>query len=239
MTHCRLPWPAPLLSTVLALPLLLTACSSDDAEPTTPTTSGDASPDDRRAGAPVPDITLPGAPEGFTVTSPGTVLSVGEPASVATRAETYDDQPHGLQFWRVTAQPSHDVPAGDIALENTDAAEIDHFVCINYDVEFLGWDTASGIGGDTQVARPTMSPVDGNGQRANFVVMGGDNECGVDEADRLPFDATALEQGRIYRGAALSYVTTDGSGISPAGAMFSFGLDVAPELSASDNICWH
>ncbi|WP_291473173.1 hypothetical protein [Corynebacterium sp.] len=49
-----------------------------------------------------------------------------------------------------------------------------------------------------------MGAVDDDGNGADYILMGGSEDCDIPEADLLPSDAGELETGKVYRGAVLS-----------------------------------
>ena len=196
----------------VAAPMLaLSACSSD-------TTS---------------DIQLPGAPEGFALTAPGSKLDLGEPAYVATETGPGpEDQEPAIVFWKMTAQGPVDKPLEGSEDVVDDPSNIDHFVCMMYDIEYLG------TGGEVPEFKEIGTPYDdprtmpiGEGNRmANFVgAFAGDGPCEVAEEDKLPDVVEGLEEGKVYKGVDLGFVSKE-EGIDPTGLEFTYAIESVPEL---------
>ncbi|GAB3086398.1 hypothetical protein [Corynebacterium aquatimens] len=62
------------------------------------------------------------------------------------------------------------------------------------------------------LSAPSLTPVMGNGNRANSMISDQDDICGIHKADRLPLSAKDIEVGKTYKAAAVTVETTDASG---------------------------
>lgn len=179
------------------------------------------------------DISLPGAPEGFALTATGSSFDLGEPAYVATEARTgeADDEPT-LLFWKMTAQGPVDKTIDEAGDSVEDTADVDHFVCMTYDLEFLGSQAELGPVGDTGSSfDPPQTTVIGDDDRlANMISMAPDSDaCDLTDDLALPDYAEELAVGTTYKGAALSFVSKD-EGVDPTGLEFTYAIESVPEL---------
>lgn len=109
---------------------------------------------------------------------------------------------------------------------------------MNYDVEFLGQGEASDPESYQLVTEPDMGAVDDDGNGANYILMGGSEDCDIPEADLLPSDAGELETGKVYRGAVLSWESKSDDGITPTGLSFTYDVESAG-LDDVDDILWN
>ena len=235
----------------VAVPALaLASCSSDDddssdsSSDTSADSSGssdggdDASDDQSSDDSGSGDGDLVGAPEGFDLTDPGSKLKIGESAYVVTQQAEYEGETFAQQYWKITARDSTEKAAGEIPLDDEDAADVDHFICMNYDVEFPGQGEASDPESYQLVTEPDMGAVDDDGNGANYILMGGSEDCDIPEADLLPSDAGELETGKVYRGAVLSWESKSDDGITPTGLSFTYDVESAG-LDDVDDILWN
>ncbi|MGO1949845.1 MAG: hypothetical protein ACTH1D_09435 [Mycobacteriaceae bacterium] len=233
----------------LAVPALaLSACSSDDSDSDADSDSsadaggsedseGSGDSDDSDDSGDSADVELEGAPDGFELTDPGSKLSLGDDAFVVTQGYAEEGQTGALQFWKVTAQDSTDVPVEEVEL-SSEADEVENFVCMNYDIEFLGAQESDDPEASTSIEDPDLGAVDDDGNGANTVIMSDSSDCGIHASDEMPYDLDELQEGKVYKAAALSYVTNDGSGVDPTGMDFEFDVD-APGLENADAIYWN
>lgn len=205
-------WKTTLLAgiAVPTLTIALTACSSDD-------DSG---------------IDIDGAPDGFSVTEPGSELSVDDTAHVVTK--------HGdgsTRFFDLGPVTFRDLPA-DAAELNGGNDDVDHFVCVGWDVTYRG-DAGNGTNPDDErpVADPQVTAVGEQGQPANSVMMDLSDTCGSRD-DELPDISDDLEVDHTYKATKLSYVGKDGKGVDPTGIKFSFSGDI-PGLEDPEDITWN
>lgn len=228
----------------LAVPALaLTACSSDDSDSdsSSPDSSNgsDSSDSDGEDSGSASDVELEGAPDDFELTAPGSKLSLGDDAYVVTQRGSGedDDETYPIQYWKVTAQEITDVPKEDIEL-SSDADEVEKFLCVNYNIEFLGASDGSNPETAHIVKEPYMRAVDDNGNGANTILMSSGSDCGIHSSDELPSGQDELQEGKVYKDAALSYETNDGSGVTPTGLEFRFEADLE-DLENADSIYWN
>lgn len=231
-------WKCALITGLTVPALALTGCSfgEDSDDSGDDAVASDVVEEDTDESELLTGLTLDGAPGGFRPTAPGTELDVDEPAYVVTRqaggeeaqdaedAEEAQDAP--LQFWKVTALRSSVVDADEVALTEG-ADDVDHFLCLPFEVEFLG------AGEGAELVAPAPYPADDAGIGANVVERADPTVCGVDEEDLLPDDMTDVEVGTTYSGAALSYVDKERTrGINPTGLAFAYAL--AADADADD-----
>ena len=215
--------------------LALTACSMEeisDAVSTDTANGADAGSGDDDSVS-IEDIDLTGAPEDFDPTQLGRELSLGQSAYVVTPrpAEDSGDGDNSAaaspkQYWKVTAQELTDLDSDHIEV-GADAGEVEKFVCITYELEFLGLDDSSESAGtadeeDQDVQPPELRAVDEDGNPANVVEGAVPEDCDIDQSDLLPEAIDDLEEDVVYQGAVLSYQTNDGAGVTPTGLEFQF-----------------
>lgn len=208
--------------------------SSDSSAAGDDTSSDDSSSEDSGSG----DGDLVGAPDGFDLTDPGSHLKNGESAYVVTQQAEYEGETFAQQYWKITARDSTEKASGEIPLDDEDAADVDHFICMNYDVEFPGQGEASDPESYQLVTEPDMGAVDDDGNGANYILMGGSEDCDIPEADLLPSDAGELETGKVYRGAVRSWESKSDDGITPTGLSFTYDVESAA-LDDVDDILWN
>lgn len=231
---------AALLVGVAVPSLALAACSSDEDNSSDTGSAGSGLSSDSSGSSDSSDSSdtaLPGAPAGFELTKPGSRLKIGESAYVVTQFGGTDGEKYPLEYWKVTVRDAHDVPVGDIEM-SSDTADIEKFVCMNYDLEFLGVGTSATGESASIVSDPDMDAVDDNGRGANSVIFGDGTECGIHESDKLPSSLAEVQLGKVYKGAELSYVTNNDTGISPTGMSFEFSVN-SPGLETVDKIYWN
>ena len=217
--------------------LALTACSMEeisDAVSTDTANGADAGSGDDDSVS-IEDIDLTGAPEDFDPTQLGRELSLGQSAYVVTPrpAEDSGDGDNSAaaspkQYWKVTAQELTDLDSDHIEV-GADAGEVEKFVCITYELEFLGLDDSSESAGtadeeDQDVQPPELRAVDEDGNPANVVEGAVPEDCDIDQSDLLPEAIDDLEEDVVYQGAVLSYQTNDGAGVTPTGLEFQFDV---------------
>lgn len=199
----------------------------------------------------IEDIDLTGAPEDFDPTQLGRELSLGQSAYVVTQrpAEDSGDGDNSAaaspkQYWKVTAQELTDLDSDHIEV-GADAGEVEKFVCITYELEFLGLDDSSESAGtadqeDQDVQPPELRAVDEDGNPANVVEGAVPEDCDIDQSDLLPEAIDDLEEDVVYQGAVLSYQTNDGAGVTPTGLEFQFDVDLdEDEAENADGIYWY
>ncbi|MGP9722572.1 hypothetical protein ACT3SZ_00970 [Corynebacterium sp. AOP40-9SA-29] len=236
-------WKCALITGLTVPALALTGCSfgEDSDDSGDDAASSDVVEEDTDESELLTGLTLDGAPGGFRPTAPGTELDVDEPAYVVTRQaggqeaedaenadEAQDAQDAPLQFWKVTALRSSVVDADEVALTEG-ADDVDHFLCLPYEVEFLG------AGEGAELVAPVPYPAEDEGTAANVVERADPTVCGVDEEDLLPSDMTDFEVGTTYSGAALSYVDKERTrGINPTGLAFAYALAADADADADD-----
>ncbi|MEJ6549185.1 hypothetical protein PQI66_06485 [Corynebacterium sp. USCH3] len=248
-------WRRAVLAGAVAPVLVLAGCSTGDAgSGTDGQDSTDAEQADGDEGADgadgdtgttgagstrVAERDLDGAPEGFRPTEPGTELDLGDAAYVITHGNPGNpgnpgnsgddrgpgDEPGPLQYWKVTATGTEELGADEVALtEGGD--DVETFVCLTYEIEFLGGDEGREDGAEGALVAPDLVPADDAGTGANKIERADPQVCGVEEDDRLPADRADVEEGTAYRGAVLSYVDKEKTrGISPTGLAFTYELD--------------
>ena len=223
-------WKLALISGLAVPALALTACSSDDGD-SSATESGSASDSDSDTSS---DVTFEGAPDGFELTAPGSKLSLDETGHVVTK---HREGP--TRFWDITPGEMRDLPADAAELEDGNE-DVDHFVCVDYDMTYLG-EGSDGTNPEdaTPVPEPSVRAIGDDGYGANSIFMDMSNTCGIHESDELPSTADSLEVGKVYKDSILSFVTKDeNSGVSPTGLKFSFSVE-SPELEGAEDIYWN
>ncbi|MGO1379213.1 hypothetical protein ACT3TD_07090 [Corynebacterium sp. AOP36-E1-14] len=227
------------LFTALTVPVLaVTGCSiGEDGGDSDEAATSDVVEEDTDESELIAGLDLGDAPKGFRPTEPGTELDLDEPAYVVTRQAAGDgggetdvasDAP--LQFWKVTALRSSVLDADEVAVGDG-ADDVDHFLCLPYEVEFLG----AGEGAD--LVAPVPYPSDDAGTAANLVERAEPSVCGVDEEDMLPGDMNDVEVGTTYSGFGLSYVDKERTrGINPTGMAFAYDLgETAETVGGNEN----
>ncbi|HIW90909.1 MAG TPA: hypothetical protein H9870_04520 [Candidatus Corynebacterium avicola] len=251
----------------IAVPALaLTACSSDDSDSGSDSGSSDSTDsadsgesedsegsedtedsgesedssddsDDSDSGS---SGELEGAPDDFELTEPGSKLSLGEAAYVVTQAPADEEsgETSPMQYWKVTAQDLTDVPKEDIEVDDEDG-QVEKFICVNYDVEYLGASEEADPEAASAVQAPEFGAVDDSGNGANWVMMSDASDCNIHASDELPYDASELQDGKVYKGAELSYETNDGSGVTATGLEFEYNVEGVEELENADSIFWN
>lgn len=247
----------------LAVPALaLSACSSDDdsdsdsgsgsADSASDSTDDSGSTDDSDSGSTDAsdsdsdsdsgsgsDAGLEDAPDDFDLTDPGSKLSLGDDAYVVTQqsADEGTGDTHPIQYWKITAQDLTDVPKEDVQLSE-DANEVEKFICVNYDMEYLGSSEPSDPESTEIVMEPSVTAVDDSGTGANSVMMADPADCDIHESDSLPSGFDELQEGKVYKGAELSYETNDGTGVTATGLEFRYEVDIE-DLENADSIYWN
>lgn len=217
--------------------LALTACSSDN---DSAAASGSSGSDD----AAEVEVDLPGAPDGFEPTPADTRLSFGDTAQVLTQ-----NRGGVLQFWDVSVSGLNDLPADAMELDDEDT-DIDHFVCVNYEMTLLG--TADDPDftpdpeddADTDFAdfptEPDMSVLGENDRMANAIIGAGAEDCDVSDSDTLGYRLDEIEEGKVYRDADVSFVTTGtgaDAGNNAVGGKFEYGYDLE-DLGPEGSVYW-
>ncbi|MGN0096630.1 MAG: hypothetical protein ACI38U_11280 [Corynebacterium sp.] len=236
----------------LAVPsLALTACSSDDSDSNSDSSStgsqsaGDTGgTGDSDDGTAETDIDLAGAPDGFELTPADTRLSFGDTAQVLTQ-----NRGGVLQFWDVTVSGLKDLPADAVELQDEDT-DVDHFVCVNYEMTLLG--TAENPDftpdpendSDTDYAglssEPDMGILGEDDRMANSIIGGGAEECDIPDGDALGFRLDEVEEGKTYRDADVSVVTTGtgtDAGNNAVGGKFEYDYALE-DLGLEGTIYW-
>ncbi|MGP9723817.1 hypothetical protein ACT3SZ_07385 [Corynebacterium sp. AOP40-9SA-29] len=223
-------WRLALIAGLSVPALALTACSSDDdasadsgADSDASTATGDeASGDDSEF-----DVDLSGAPAGFELTPLETRLGLGETAQVLTQ-----NSMGNLQFWDVTVSELKDLPADTFELE--DETDVDHFVCVNYEMTLLGNadDPDFTVDDDTHrptfadgepmnlTERPDLMPLGEDDAEPNSIYNGDAEDCGIDREEMLGSQLDEVEVGKAYKDADVSFVSNgsgDDAGIEPIG----------------------
>ena len=240
-------WKSALLAGI-AVPTLtfaLTACSSDDDDDTASTDSAASSSDSTGSG----EVTLPDTPAGFELTEDGSHLALGEKGNVVTQ------NPSGqFQYWEVTVSDLKDLPADTFELEDS-GTEIDHFVCVNYELTFLGSADDPDFEKDpTDVettypdgspmlltARPDMVPVGADGEDQNTIYNANYEDCGISPDDTLPNQLDEVEEGKVYRDADVRFVgkgSREDVGVEPKGGQLYIEYDLKKRLNIEDTIYW-
>lgn len=214
----RINWKAALLTGLAVPSLTLAACSSDDGSSDSTDAAGANGDSGSSAG-----IGIPGTPDGFDVTKPDSKLSIDEVGHVVTK---FQEGPS--QFWDIRPGEFRDLPA-DAAELQSGAEDLDHFVCVDYEMTYRG---AGSDGTNPDDERPLSDPevtaIGDNGNQANMILMDLSNTCGIHEADELPHNAQELEVGKTYRDAKLSYVGKDANkGVNPTGISFRYETSIS------------
>lgn len=247
MTDFR-KWKIALIAGVSVPALALAGCSSDEdsgssgsdgADTADSTDSADEVSDSGSDSG--SDVQLEGAPDGFELTEPGSRLDFGEVAYVVTqRSASEGDDPYPLQFWSITANDPEELGVDEVQLgDEEDKADIENFVCLSYDVEFLGMGESDDPEVSDMLTTPDMGAVDDNGRRANTIIFGGADDCGIHDSDSLPHSAGDAQDGKVYQDATLSYAAVEeAGGVSPTGLAFRYGVD-ADGLQNADDIYWN
>ncbi|MEJ6549021.1 MULTISPECIES: hypothetical protein [unclassified Corynebacterium] len=228
----------------LAVPsLALTACSSDDSG-----SHSDSSTSDSRSAADAGnaeiEIDLAGAPDGFELTPADTRLSFGDTAQVLTQ-----NRGGVLQFWDVTVSGLKDLPADAMELQDEDT-DVDHFVCVNYEMTLLGTAENPDFTPDpeddadtdysTLPSAPEMGILGEDDRMANSIIGGGAEECDISDGDVLGYRLDEVEEGKVYRDADVSFVTTGtgtDAGNKAVGGKFDYSYALE-DLGLEGTIYW-
>ncbi|MCJ7857768.1 hypothetical protein [Corynebacterium kalidii] len=231
-------WKLALIAGLAVPALALTACSSDDGDSgagpdTSSDSASDSSTEDTDSGA-TSDITFDGAPDGFELTSPGSRLSLDDTGHVVTR---HREGP--TMFWAITPGEMRDLPADAAELQDGND-DVDHFVCLDYDITYLGEGSDGTNPEDASVvSTPRLSAVGEDGYGANSIFMDMGNTCGIHEADELPSTSESLTVDKTYKASILSFVAKDeNAGVDPTGLRFGFQTDI-PGLDGAEDIYWN
>lgn len=218
--------------------LTLTACSSDDTTSSDNTgtadeTGTDDSRDDTASSSEATDIDLSGAPDGFELTPLDTRLDLGETAQILTQ-----NSMGNLQFWDVTVSELKELPADTFELDDADV-DIDHFVCVNYEMTLLGNADDPDFTPDDDTHRPTTpdgAPMNLT-ERPDLMPQGEDDidpnsiynadaeDCGIDRDDMLGSQLDDVEENKVYKDADVSFVSTasgEDAGVKPVGGKFGY-----------------
>jgi hypothetical protein len=227
-------WKLALISGLAVPALALTACSSDDGDSgASSDSSTDSSATETDSGT-ASDITFEGAPDGFELTDPGSRLSLDDTGHVVTK---HREGP--TRFWDITPGEMRDLPADAAELQDGNE-DVDHFVCVDYDMTYLG-EGADGTNPEDAgpVAEPRLTAIGDDGYGANSIFMDMANTCGIHESDELPSSSESLEVDKTYKGSILSFVAKDeNAGVSPTGLRFSFQAET-PGLEGAEDIYWN
>lgn len=182
------------------------------------------------------------------MTPEGSHLKLGEKGSTVTQ------NPSGqFQFWEVTVSELKDLPADAFELQDS-GTEIDHFVCVNYELTFLGraddpefvpdeTDVTTGYDGQPMILteRPDLIPVGKDGEDPNTIYNGNYEDCGISPDDTLPSHLDEVEVGRVYKDADVSFVgkgSGEDAGIDPVGGQVYVDYDLKKRLGIEDTVYW-
>lgn len=198
------------------------------------------------SAAPVPTYLYPNGQE-VQLTTPGTTLSFGDKATVATA-----DEEGRLLVWSVTLYDGVHRTRDQVSLVDTAVADrVDHYRCYAYDIAFLGAvprfvDDSVVLTAVPDLSQavpvPMMVPVTEKGLNANQVVGNADEGCGIPASNRLPVAENDLVPDHAYARGVLSYVPTDPSrGGAPVGVRFDYSGGVpgaSTDLTTPASVNW-
>lgn len=221
---------------------------SEDADPSeAESPASPTSPESPAApAAPVPTYLYPNGQE-VQLTTPGTTLSFGDKATVATV-----DEEGRLLVWSVTLYDGVHRARDQVRLVDTAVADrVDRYRCYAYDIAFLGAVprfvddpvVLTAVPDLSQaVPVPMMVPVTEQGLNANQVVGNADEGCGIPASNRLPVAENQVVPGHAYVRGVLSYVPSDPAhGGTPVGVRFDYsgGVPGAPtDLTTPASANW-